>query len=196
MFRVQVAGIELDRLFDVLIFGGAVVRLVVMFHIGPGRFAQPHRVFLLQLFHLQNRLLFSSAPPGIPQRRGFRRFFTRTAPIPKPAGRNSANSKSPKPPALRADVTARAHKSARGFSCFPFRPSVPLQKGRKPCTATPPTTGPHWPETRREGQGLCPSRNRGTQWPTGGHVGLSRARRSFATRWRSVANSNSASWRS
>ena len=41
VFRIQVAGIELDRLFDVLIFGGAVVRLVVMFHIGPGRFAQP-----------------------------------------------------------------------------------------------------------------------------------------------------------
>src|SRR5699024_4688019 len=117
MFRVQVAGIELDRLFDVLIFGGAVVRLVVMFYIGPGRFAQPHRVFLLYLFHLQNRLLFSSAPPEIPQRRGFRRLFTRTAPIPKPTGRNSANPESPKPPALRADVTARAHKSAKVFSC-------------------------------------------------------------------------------
>ena len=88
-----------------------------MFYIGPGRFAQPDRVFLLSLFHLQNRLLFSSAPPEIPQRRGFRRFFTRTAPISKPTGRNSANFKSPKPPALRADVTAWAHKSARAFSC-------------------------------------------------------------------------------
>lgn len=130
-----------------------------MFHIGPGRFAQPHRVFLLYLFHLQNRLLFSSAPPEIPQRRGFRRFFTRTAPIPKPAGRNSANSKSPKPPALRADVTARAHKSARVFSCS----SSPrgLRPGTLPEIGPNPLLIPLW------GQGLCPAPKEGTQRLTG-----------------------------
>ena len=48
-------------------------------------------------------------------------------------------------------------------------------------------SGPNPAPIRREGQGLCPSRDRGTQRPTGGHAGLSHSRRSFATRWRSVA---------
>ena len=41
MLRIQIAGVELDRLFDILIFGGAVVRLVVILHVGPGRHAEP-----------------------------------------------------------------------------------------------------------------------------------------------------------
>ena len=55
-------------------------------------------------------------------------------------------------------------------------------------------SGPNPVSIRWEGQGLCPSRDRGTQRLTGGHAGLSRSRRSFATRWRSVASSNSANW--
>ncbi len=42
--------------------------------------------------------------------------------------------------------------------------------------------------------GCFPGLQKATQRPTGGHAGLSCSRRSFATRWRSVASSSSASW--
>jgi len=168
VFRVQIAGIELDRLFDVLIFGRAVVRLVVIFHIGPGRFAEPDRVLLLQLFHFQNRLLFSSAPPEIPQQRGFRRFFTRTAPIAKHIGRNSADAKSPEPPALRADVTARTHKSARAFSCS--------SSSQAPYSSFPPKET----KTRSFRCSASPQRTRSAGFRRGPHFALSRSPRNRA----------------
>ena len=44
------------------------------------------------------------------------------------------------------------------------------------------------------GRETTPSQHRTTQRPTGGHEGFSCFCRSFATRWRSVASSSSASW--
>ena len=63
-----------------------------------------------------------------------------------------------------------------------------LQKGGAAAQIRPLSAG--------RGPGLCPSRNRATQRLTGGHAGLYCFRKRFATRWRSVANSNSSSWRS
>ena len=57
-------------------------------------------------------------------------------------------------------------------------------------------SGPNPVPIRWEGQGPCPSRDRATQRLTGGHAGLSCPRRRFATRCRSVVNSNSSSCRS
>ena len=47
-----------------------------------------------------------------------------------------------------------------------------------------------------EGQGLCPSRNRGTQGLTGGHTVFFHSARSLAARCRSAASSTSSSWQS
>ena len=81
---------------------------------------------------------------------------------------------------------------------FPACSFVPRKEPRMGKALSPKrgNSAPNPATIRREGQGLCPSRDRGTQRPTGGHAGLSCPRRRFATRWRSAVNSNSSSWRS
>ena len=56
--------------------------------------------------------------------RGFPPIFGEIASIVVWAFRKSASFRPRKPPALRAVVPARAHKSARAFSCTIFDPSV------------------------------------------------------------------------
>ena len=84
--------------------------------------------------------------------------------------------------------------SSGRFPCFSFRPPQRAQEGESSLSKEReqrPKSGPY----PMGGAGTLPSRNRATQRPTGGHAGLSCSRRRLATRWRSVANSNSSSWR-
>ena len=56
------------------------------------------------------------------------------------------------------------------------------------------TAAPIRPVLAGRGRETTSSQHRATQRPTGGHEGFSCFCRSFATRWRSVASSSSASW--
>ena len=88
------------------------------------------------------------------------------------------------------------------FNLFPPSPALQHVPHAQPLTPPPPPaphahnhTRPHPPETGRQWQGLCPSRNRCTQGFTDCPAGVSRAWVSFAIRCRSAAKSTFSNWR-
>ncbi|CAN3986753.1 Fe-S cluster assembly scaffold protein NifU, partial [Dysosmobacter welbionis] len=100
--RVQVAGVELNRLFDILIFCGAVVFLVVGFHLIPHSIVHPDGVPVSIFTHCQIPPKSVIASAHVPQRRGYSSVSLETASIVVWAFRKSVSPCSRKPPALRA----------------------------------------------------------------------------------------------
>ena len=106
--RIQVAGVELNRLFDILIFGGAVVFLVVGLHLIPHGIVHPDGVPVSVFTHCQIPPKSVIASANVPQWRGYSSASLETASIVVWAFRKSVSPCPRKPPALRAEVTAWA----------------------------------------------------------------------------------------
>ncbi len=120
----QVTGVEPDGLFDKFISGRAVISPVARFHLGPGGFTEPDRMFLIFLFQIQNPLLIASAPPESLSQRRFRRLFEK----------NSANLK--------------GENSLIPLLCLSVANPLPLGLAGGPilpCHEAPPEIGPNPP---------------------------------------------------
>ncbi|MBM6939506.1 hypothetical protein H7U37_13415 [Pseudoflavonifractor phocaeensis] len=114
-FRIQIAGVETNGLFDKFISGGAVISPVARFHLGPGGFTEPDGMFLVFLFQIQNPLFIASAPPESLSQRGFRRLLRKNSANLKSGWSEQRQLQPLKPPALRAEVTAQAQQKRQGF---------------------------------------------------------------------------------
>ncbi len=76
---VQVAGIKTDGLLDILVFGGAVVPVIVALHHIPHRWVRPDRVACFAIILQSNPSIFEIASGESPKHGPFLSLCVRTA---------------------------------------------------------------------------------------------------------------------
>ena len=107
-YMLPMCDLDYYSIFDILIFGGAVVFLVVGLHLIPHGIVHPDGVPVSVFTHCQIPPKSVIASANVPQRRGYSSASLETASIVVWAFRKSVSPCPRKPPALRAEVTAWA----------------------------------------------------------------------------------------